>query len=95
MTALELLARAEFWHWWVLGVVLGIMEMLLPGTILLWMGVSAGIVGLVLLVVPTISWEYQWLIFAILSVATILVSWRYLKRHPIHSDHPTLNRRGK
>jgi membrane protein implicated in regulation of membrane protease activity len=28
-----------------------------------------------------------------LSIVNIVVARRYLKRHPTHSDHPTLNRR--
>lgn len=90
----ELLADIEFWHWWVLGVVLVILEVFAPGTILLWMGVAAGIVGVVLLIVPGLAWEYQWLVFAAISVVAIVVSWRYLRRHPLRSDHPVLNLRG-
>ena len=89
------LASVEFWHWWVLAIVLVILEMFAPGAVLMWMGAAAGIVGFVLLVFPAMQWEFQWLIFAVLSVATIFVSWKFLKRHPIRSDHPTLNLRGK
>jgi len=95
MTVAELLDGVQFWHWWVLAVVLIILEMLVPGTVLLWMGVSAGIVGLLLLVMPAMAWEYQWLTFAALSVVAILASWKFLKRHPLRSDHPTLNLRGQ
>ncbi len=90
-----LLASVEFWHWWVLAIVLVILEMFAPGAVLMWMGAAAGIVGFVMLVFPAMPWEYQWLLFAVLSVAAIFVSWKFLKRHPIRSDHPTLNQRGQ
>ena len=89
------LSSVDFWHWWVLAVVLVILEMFAPGAVLMWMGAAAGIVGFVLLGFPALPWEFQWLLFAVLSVAAIFVSWKFLKRHPIRSDHPTLNLRGQ
>ena len=42
-----------------------------------------------------LEWQGQFLIFAVLSVASI-VGWRiYLKRHPTETEQPTLNRRGE
>ncbi|MGF1610216.1 MAG: NfeD family protein [Kiloniellales bacterium] len=90
-----ILEQAEFWHWWVAGVTLVVAEVFAPGFILFWLGVAAGVVGLVLLLVPAMAWEYQWLIFAVVSVAAIF-GWRaFARRHPAVSDHPMLNRRGR
>ena len=85
----------EYWHWWVLGTVLLILEVFAPGAFMLWMGIAAAIVGAVLLVAPVVSLEVQLLVFAILSVASI-VGWRvYVRRNPPEpTDEPTLNRRG-
>jgi membrane protein implicated in regulation of membrane protease activity len=48
----------------------------------------------VVLVSPELGWEYQVLIFALLSVISI-VAWRsYFRKHPIITDQPALNRRG-
>ena len=92
---MEWLDNAIYWHWWVLGVVLIILEIFSPAAFFLWMGISAGVVGLVLLLFPGISWEYQVLIFALFSVISI-VAWRFvLKRHPTKTDLPRLNRRGE
>ena len=44
----------EFWHWWVLGVALIIVESLAPGFFFLWMGVAAGATGVLLLVAPSL-----------------------------------------
>jgi hypothetical protein len=85
--------RPEFWHWLVLALVLVGVEPFVPGTFFLWMGISAVAVGLLLWQLPALSVETQLLAFAVLSVATIVASRRYLQRHPLESDHPLLNRR--
>lgn len=90
-----ILEQAEFWHWWVGGVALVILEVFAPGFILMWLGIAAGVVGFVLLAMPDLDWQYQWLIFALLAVSSV-VAWRvFARRHPQESDHPSLNRRGE
>ncbi len=85
----------EFWHWWVAAMVLIVLEVFAPGTIALWTAVSAAAVGLLLLAVPELTWQVQFLVFAVLSVATV-IGWRtYQLRYPTVSDQPTLNRRGE
>ncbi len=92
---MEWLDNATYWHWWVLGVILIVLEVFSPGAFFLWMGVSAGIVGAILFVSPDIGWEIQIIIFALFSVATIVI-WRlYLAKNPTQSDQPRLNRRGE
>ena len=91
----EILSRAEFWHWWVLAVVLLALEVAAPGTFFLWLAVAAGVVGLIVLVLPDLAWQLQVLIFAVAGVAAV-VAWRaYARRHPQASEDPTLNRRGQ
>ena len=84
-----------FWHWWVAGIVFVVIEVFAPGAVFLWLGVSAGIVGLLLLVLPETTWQIQMLIFAALSVVSI-VGWRRVqKANPPETDQPALNRRGQ
>ena len=78
----------------VLGVALVIIEVFAPGVFFLWLGISAGIVGVVLWLIPGLDWEYQLLLFAILSVASVVIVRRYLTTHPLESDEPNLNLRG-
>jgi membrane protein implicated in regulation of membrane protease activity len=87
--------QPDFWHWWILALMLIILETVLPGTFFLWMGVSALVLGLLAWLIPTMAWEPQLMLFAILSLASI-VGWRvWQRRHPVKSDQPNLNRRGE
>ena len=87
--------QPDFWHWWILALALIIAETLLPGTFFLWMGISALVLGLVAWLIPTLGWETQLMLFAILSLVSI-VAWRiWQRRHPDVSDQPNLNRRGE
>lgn len=88
------LEGASHWGWWVFGILLIVLEVAAPGAVFMWMGIAAGIVGVAVLFAPGLAWEYQFLIFALLSVASILVARRYLKARPIETDQPSLNRRG-
>lgn len=84
----------EFWWWWIAGVVLLILEVMAPATFFLWLAISAGIVGLLSWLFP-IGWEFQVLIFAVLSVVSVVIWRAWLKPHAEASDQPTLNRRGE
>ncbi len=85
----------DFWHWWILAVVLIIIEVLAPSFFALWIAIAAFFTGLLLYVIPDLAWEYQVFVFAILSVLSI-VAWRlYYVRNPIATDEPLLNRRGE
>ncbi|HID82623.1 MAG TPA: NfeD family protein [Chromatiales bacterium] len=84
-----------YWHWWVLGILLVTLEIFAPSTFFLWLGISAGIVGMVLLVIPEMSWELQLILFAVLAVISIFSGRRYFRRNPIQTDNPLLNRRAE
>jgi membrane protein implicated in regulation of membrane protease activity len=90
-----LFSHIDHWHWWILAVVLLVLEAFAPGTFFMWMGISAGVVGLLVLMMPDVGWEYQVFAFSVLSVLSILV-WRfYFGKHPVQTDQPSLNRRGE
>ena len=91
----EFLETVSFWEWWILGAALIVLEVFAPGVIFMWMGIAAGVVGLIVLAVPTLEWEIQVLVFAALSVVSVLLARRYVKGKPIETDHPNLNRRGQ
>ena len=85
----------QFWYWWVAAAIFLVLEILVPGIFFLWLGIAAGIVGVVALVVPIMTWPYQIALFAVLSVAAVLLARLYVKKRPVESDQPALNRRGE
>lgn len=92
---MEWLQDANYWHWWVLAVLLIILEVISPAIFFLWMGIAAAVVGLLVLIVPGMAWELQVVLFAAFSVASVVLGRRYLSKYPIKSDQPQLNRRGE
>ncbi len=87
--------QPDFWHWFILAVLFIIIEAFAPGAFFLWMGVAAGVVGVLLWAMPNMVLEIQILVFAVVSVVSV-VAWRfYLHSHPTQSDEPLLNRRGE
>ena len=83
-----------FWHWWVLALLLLVIELLTPGFFFVWMAGAGFITGLMLWLIPSISLDAQIFVFSVLSVVTIMAWQFYGKTHPIASDHPLLNQRG-
>ena len=60
MFGLEVL---DYWHWWVLAVLLLILEVFSPAAFFIWIGFAAGIMGLLLLI-SDFTWQTQFLMFA-------------------------------
>ena len=81
------------WVWLVLGLVLAVAEMVVPGVFLIWFAAAALVVGLLTAVLP-LALPVQVVAFVVLSLASVLASRRFLKRHPVVSADPLLNRRG-
>ncbi len=92
---MSLLAHLQFWHWWVLGLMLIVVELLAPGTFFLWFGAAAGVTGLILLVLPALDWHYQLLAFAVLAVVAVIVGRSVMRRQNRLRAPGSLNRRGE
>lgn len=91
-----MLESLVYWHWIVLGFLLLILEMLAPGAILMWFGAGAILVGGLLYLFPDMGWEWQILIFAIVSLASIFAWKKLSKNNPNdNTEAGTLNQRGK
>ena len=84
-----------YWYWLILAVAMIILEILIPGAYFLWMGVSAIFVGALMYVFPEMVFLVQILIFAVLSVISVVMYKSYRKKNPIVTDEPALNRRGE
>ncbi|MBA3005129.1 MAG: NfeD family protein [Proteobacteria bacterium] len=57
-----------WWHWIVLGVILVLMEMVVPSFTIFWFGLGALVTGLVMALLPDISLKWQLLVFSVSSV---------------------------
>jgi membrane protein implicated in regulation of membrane protease activity len=84
-----------FWVWWIAAVALVIFEVLAPGAIFLWLGISATAMGGLVFFLPTMDWKLQLAIFAVLSVASIAILRRRFKPQTAKTDQPHLNQRGQ
>nr|WP_282449366.1 NfeD family protein [Roseibium sp. CAU 1639] len=81
------------WSWFVLGLILLGLEILAPGTIFLWFGLSALVVGLVSLVFD-FAWQIDVSLFLVLSLASLLIGRRLMQRLASEKGDPGLNQRG-
>ena len=80
--------------WACLALVLFALETLVPGAALLWLGLAAAAVLVLVVFIPELHVFWQAVAFVVLSFMTIAVYWRYYRHRQIPSDHPLLNRRG-
>ncbi len=84
-----------YWHWLILAVGLMILEIFAPGAFFLWLGIASAAVGGLVWLLPSMGWEYQLLLFSVLSVISILIWRRFFRTQPADTDQPALNRRGE
>ncbi len=92
---MEWLNDIVYWHWLIIAVALIILEILMPGAYFLWMGISAVVVGGAMFVFPQMPILVQILIYAVLSVITVVMYKSYRKKNPVITDEPALNRRAE
>lgn len=90
---MDMLLQLVPWHWWVAGIILVILEMLAPMGHTLWLGISAMIVGTLLWLFPGLGWKLQMLIFAVLSILSVILYKKIIGDKPQITDSPDLNRR--
>jgi membrane protein implicated in regulation of membrane protease activity len=81
------------WWWVALGVGLGALEMVVVSFVLIWPGMAAIIMALILWVAPPIQGELQVAIFAVLSIALMFIGRGYLKRFGDGEPETNLNSR--
>ena len=89
---MEAILALGAWNWMILAAILLILELIAPGIFLIWFGVAAAATGLIVFRYD-ISWQWQLVWFCGLSLASVLLAYRYLRKHPFDSDQPLLNRR--
>ena len=87
-------ANFGVWNWLILGIVLFVLEFMLPGVHFLWFGLAAVIVG-ILALATGMSWPYQVIAFGVIAVLTVFWVRRYVRSDATKSDQPDLNERGQ
>ena len=82
--------------WWLLALVLVGAELLLPGYFMIWIGIAAAAMGLLLTFLPPLSVLAQAVLFAALALVSCLGYWKFVRTaidEP--SEQPLLNRRAE
>jgi inner membrane protein len=82
------------WNWFIVGGILLAIEVLAPGTFMLWLGLSALLVGIISLFIDW-PWQMQFVAFAVFAIASIPIWHRVGRRIAAPVDQPFLNRRSE
>ena len=81
------------WIWATVGLILAVLEMIVPGVYLIWLAVAA-ILTAILAFGMDISIASQVIIFVSSSLIAVYSARRFLRDSPIESSDPLLNQRG-
>lgn len=90
----SLFGLADHWLWLMAAALFAIGEMVIPGVSLIWVGAAALLTSAVALLLP-IGTVGEFIVFAVSSVAAVVISHRYLRLNPVASPDPLLNDRGE
>jgi hypothetical protein len=80
------------WSWLILGGIFLLLELAVPGVFFIWFGAAAAIVGAVALTTG-LAWQWQMMMFVILSIAAAFAARNFMRSHSDESDRPLLNKR--
>jgi len=69
----------EWWHWIVLGLALLLAELMLPMFVLVWFGVAAVVVGILLALLPSLGLTVELTLWLVLSLALVVLWFRVLQ----------------
>ncbi|MCX7060217.1 MAG: NfeD family protein [Gammaproteobacteria bacterium] len=84
-----------FWHWWVLGFLLLIAEVLTPGTFFMWIGAAAFVTGIAAWLLPGLSWAGEIVLFALLSLTAVGAWFKFRPMRRSDDADNGLNQRGR
>ncbi|MDG2320034.1 MAG: NfeD family protein [Rhodospirillaceae bacterium] len=87
------LESLDFWSWWILALLLFVLELSAPGVVFLFIAVAAAITGVVAWVLPDLGWQISFVVFALLSVVSVVVGRKVWRPGKVETADPTLNRR--
>ncbi len=87
--------RWDVFTWAALAFALIAAETLVPGAFLLWLGLAAAVVFLIVLLVPGMSVLVQVVLFIVLSFVSVAIYRTWFRGRGRQSDQPSLNRRAE
>lgn len=68
-----------WWHWLILGMLLVLIEMLIPSFTLFWFGLAAFLVALLLFFIPDLALSLQLICWSIGSIICTILWFKYFK----------------
>lgn len=86
------LLEPVWWNWYLAGVLILLLELVVPGAIAVWFGLGALATGFIVELCGGMYWPFQFLLFAGLSISSML-SGRKLIKKAAPAKSTTLNRR--
>lgn len=90
---MELFNQLQAWHWFVLAVLLIVLEVTTVAGFLLGIAFAALVLAAAVFVMPDLAWDWQLLAFGVLSVLLTLAYRLYFKPVNEASEDPLLNDR--
>lgn len=81
-----------YWHWIIFGVLLILSEILLTTFFILWFGVAAVVIGVLLFIVADINLNWQIFLWTVLSSILAFAWFKYLKPLSIDRTKAGLSR---
>jgi membrane protein implicated in regulation of membrane protease activity len=81
------------YFWFGLSLALMAAETIVPGAFLLWFGLAAGVMGVLVWFLPAMPWMAQVITFGVLSIIAVFVYRKWFRKIEEPSDQPLLNRR--
>lgn len=82
------------WNWFIVALLLFVLEAIVPGAHFLWFALAAVVVG-ALALLTGVTWVWQVIAFAIFAVGSVFVVRRFVRPGSNLTDEPDLNIRGK
>ena len=89
---LDILNQLGPWAWWIIGVILLGLELIVPGSFFVWIGIASIVTGVVALFTD-LEWQTLAIVFAVLAVVIVIAGRSYFSRRHPTSDQPLLNER--
>src|SRR5947209_17611785 len=84
---LDYVISLGYWNWFIAGAILLLLELIAPGTFMMWLGLSALAVGVISLA-GVLSWQAQLIAFAVFVTISIPLWRRFARRVEQPEDQP-------